>query len=160
MRRFPAANREAPGVGPASLGQGGGGGLNGQGLLKVTFLCHHKRRQSRGEERRAVSQRKNETDWDANTLLDLLFKFMHKSNNTKRKTKQNKIILGRNHRNSGKQQPHSNGLPRLHPSASSTSTTRKQRPQMVLEPSGTITQDKEIKKTCFSKALLQVVFLF
>lgn len=73
MRRFLAANREAPGVGPAGL-QGGEGG-KWSGFTRGHSMLSSEEESSDGEEK----------DRDTSTLLDLLIEFMHKSNNTKRK---------------------------------------------------------------------------
>lgn len=63
--------------------EGWGAEVNGQGLLKVTFCSHHKWSAATGKKKDKRRGRRH-------TLLDLLFEFMHKSNNTKRKKKKQK----------------------------------------------------------------------
>lgn len=101
---------------------------------------------SDGEEKRQRQGRRH-------TLLDLLFEFMHKSNNAKRK-KKNK---NNNNNKEGRRQVGEVAATQ-HPTASSTSSTKKQQPRMSLAHTGAIKQDKKKIKVFLQSAHTQGVF--
>lgn len=142
MRRFLAANGEAPGVGPAGLrgGEGCQGGGEWSGFTKGHSVL------SSQEDRSDVE----ENNGDGSTLLDLLFEFMHRSNDTKREKKKttNKGKGG----NLGEKQPHH--IPHQHPPASST----KKQPCMSLARTGK--QEKRKKNNVFLQRARSRCFFF